>query len=134
MSPGTVQWLVGWCLTSSGSSVCLHSWRPDRGSHHWSTCVTEVSCFLRSNRLASSSFIFSCSRLPKRRSVLGSSTLDEGLTKEINSHCCERFLFVRPEGGVSVFVINLGKSVTNVGIHFQYKWPIWFQKLMKYQQ
>jgi hypothetical protein len=33
-----------------------------------------------------------------------------------------------------MFVINLDKSVTNVGNHFQYKRPIWFQKLMKYQR
>ena len=81
-----------------------------------------------STRLASSSSS-SRIRLPKRPSVLGIKTLDEVLKKEINSHCCERFPFVPPEGGVSMFVINLDKSITYVGNHFQYKRPIWFQKL-----
>jgi len=124
----------GWCLTNSDSSVCLRTGQLKRGlitgQHVW---LGEVSCFLASTRLASCAN-FSCSRLPKRPPVLGIKALDEVLKKEINSHCCERFLFVPPEGGGSMFVINLDKSVTYVGNHFQYKSPIWFQKLMKYQR
>jgi hypothetical protein len=66
--------------------------------------------------------------------MLEIKTLGEVLKKEVNSQCCERFPFVPPEGEVSMFVINLDESVTNVGIHYKCIRPIWFQKLRKYQR